>query len=82
MPWRLEPLIWPILIATLALLAIPRAHGGEPPPDLIAACQGDVMRFCLRAAMSQDKDAIDRCMRAHRKQATPQCQKAAERHGL
>jgi hypothetical protein len=33
MHWKLEPLIWPLLIATLALLAIPHFVHGQDIPD-------------------------------------------------
>ena len=70
MPWQLQPLIWPILIATLALLAIPhRAHPGhpvaqsatgtpaaEPSAAIKAACSEDVRRLCPKEYANRHAD--------------------------
>jgi hypothetical protein len=63
MPWQLQPLIWPILIATLALLAVP--HKAHPQSaDLVNACRDDALRLCVRevralgATRASDKPEI------------------------
>jgi hypothetical protein len=66
MPWQLQPLIWPIIIATLALLAVPRpARPQEPSPAVRAACEGDIKRLCPKEHAAGDGAAIAACMRAH-----------------
>jgi hypothetical protein len=66
MPWQLQPLIWPIIIATLALLAVPRpAHPQEARPAVRAACEGDIKRLCPKQRAAGDGAAIAACMRAH-----------------
>jgi hypothetical protein len=66
MPWHLQPLIWPIIIATLALLAVPRpARPDEPSPAVRAACEGDIKRLCPKEHAAADGAAIAVCMRAH-----------------
>ena len=45
MHWHIQPLIWPLLIATLALLAIP--HPAHPQsPSLVRACAAAVGKTC------------------------------------
>jgi hypothetical protein len=66
MPWQLQPLIWPIIIATLALLAVPhKAHPQEPSPAVRAACDGDVQRLCPNEYAAGDGPAIATCMQSH-----------------
>jgi hypothetical protein len=45
MPWQLQPLIWPFLIATLAMLAIPK-HAHPQSASLVKACYRSVYRAC------------------------------------
>jgi hypothetical protein len=81
MHWHIQPLIWVLVIGTLALLAIPRpAH--PQPADLIEACTVDALRWCPSQAMSRDKDSIDKCMRAHRARLSKRCRDVAAKHGL
>jgi hypothetical protein len=63
MHWQLQPIIWPIVIATLALLAVPqKAHPAEPSPAIRAACEQDVKRLCPKAYRSQSALLICYCM--------------------
>jgi hypothetical protein len=66
MPWQLQPLIWPLIIATLALLAIPhRAHPQEVSEAVRAACDADVRTLCPAEYEAKDAAAIAACMRGH-----------------
>jgi hypothetical protein len=61
MPWQLQPLIWPIIIATLALLSVPhKAHPGtpaaEPSAAVKAACTADVKRLCPKEYANRHPD--------------------------
>ena len=80
MPWQLQPLIWPLLIATLALLAIPhRAKPAEPSAAIKSACSDDVRRLCPKEYANRHADgaaAIGACMRAHVFSISPRCIKA------
>ena len=65
MPWQLQPLIWPIIIATLALLAVPhKAHPQEPTPAM-RACEGDIQKLCSTEYAANDGLAIAACMISH-----------------
>jgi hypothetical protein len=81
MHWQLQPLIWIALIGTLALLAIPRAAHPQSA-DLVAACMVDALRWCAAEAANRDKDAINKCMRAHRARLSKRCRDVAAKHGL
>jgi hypothetical protein len=78
MDWRLEPIILPLLIATLLLLAIPqRAH--PQSQELIDACRGDALRLCpveVGQAMLGARKPIGRCMRAHWNELSAPCRAA------
>jgi hypothetical protein len=79
MHWQLQPIIWPIIIATLALLAAPhRAHpqppvaqsatgtpAQEPSPAIRAACDADVRTLCPSEYETKDARAIASCMKSH-----------------
>ena len=66
MPWQLQPLIWPLLIATLALLAIPhRARPQEVSAAVRAACDADVRTLCPAEYAAKDAPAIAACMKGH-----------------
>jgi hypothetical protein len=66
MHWQLQPIIWPIIIATLALLAVPhRAHPQEVSAAIRAACEGDVRTLCPAEYARKDADAIAACMKGH-----------------
>jgi len=70
MPWQLQPLIWPIIIATLALLSVPhKAHpaspvaqsaagipAAEPSAAVKAACTADVKRLCPKEYANRHAD--------------------------
>ena len=74
MHWQLQPILWPIIIATLALLAMPpRAHPAPPSSQLVALCSADAQRLCPSEVVSGDHDRIGRCMRAHRKAVSKPC---------
>jgi hypothetical protein len=73
-------LIW-LLGSLVLLLAVPRLAPAQPA-DLIAACMVDALRWCPAQAASQDKDAIDACMRAHRRRLSRGCRVTAAKHGL
>jgi hypothetical protein len=82
MPWQLQPLIWPLLIATLALLAIPRnAH--PQSADLINACRDDAIRLCesqvraLGKTTASDKPEVV----AARRKAIGACMQLRVKHG-
>ena len=80
MPWQLQPLIWPIIIATLALLAMPhKAHPQEPSAAVKAACSADVKRLCPKEYLNRHADggaSIGTCMKAHAFSISPRCIKA------
>ena len=83
MPWQLQPLIWPIIIATLALLSVPhKAHPGtpaaEPSAAVKAACTADVKRLCPKEYANRHADgaAIGTCMKAHAFSISGRCIKA------
>jgi hypothetical protein len=84
MPWQLQPLIWPIIIATLALLSVPhKAHPGtpaaEPSAAVKAACTADVKRLCPKEYANRHPDggaAIGACMKAHAFSISGRCIKA------
>jgi hypothetical protein len=80
MPWQLQPLIWPIIIATLALLAVPhRARPAEPSAAIQAACTADVKRLCPKEYANRHADggaAIGTCMKAHAFSISGRCIKA------
>lgn len=85
MPWQLQPLIWPIVIATLALLSVPhKARPAEPSAAVRRACVGDVKRLCPAEYAARDAAGIGECM----KKAGPlrislKCQSAwIKEHGL
>jgi len=64
---RLEPLIWPLLIATLALLAIPHfAHGEDLPDPALTpgACRTDmtVAQMC-KIKWGKDHRAVTAAMK-------------------
>jgi hypothetical protein len=79
MDWRLEPIILPLLIATLLTLATPRAAHPQSQ-ELIDACSGDAMRLCpaqVAAAMAGVRKPIGKCMHAHWAELSEQCRAAA-----
>jgi hypothetical protein len=80
MPWQLQPLIWPIIIATLALLAMPhKARPAEPSAAIKAACTTDVKRLCPKEYANRHADggaAIGSCMKAHAFSISGRCIKA------
>jgi hypothetical protein len=80
MPWQLQPLVWPLLIATLALLAIPhRARPAEPSAAIKAACTDDVKRLCPKEYADRHRDGgagIGGCMKAHAFSISGRCVKA------
>jgi hypothetical protein len=69
MPWQLQPLIWPLIIATLALLAVPhKARPAEPSAAVKAACTADVKRLCPKEYARRHVDggaSIGACMKTH-----------------
>jgi hypothetical protein len=66
MPWQLQPIIWPIIIATLALLAVPhKARPQEVSSAVRAACEGDMRALCPDEYAAQDGPAIATCMKSH-----------------
>jgi hypothetical protein len=77
MHWHLEPLILPVLIAILLLLAIPHAHPGtptqEPSPAIRRACDNDVRRLCPKEYAARDGAAIHACMKEHALQVSLRC---------
>ena len=80
MPWQLQPLIWPIVIATLALLAVPhKARPQEPSAAIKAACTSDVVRLCPKEYAARHRDggaSIGPCMRSHAFSISGRCMKA------
>jgi hypothetical protein len=80
MPWQLQPLIWPIIIATLALLAMPhKARPAEPSAAVKAACTADVKRLCPKEYANRHADdgaAIGTCMKTHAFSISGRCIKA------
>jgi hypothetical protein len=63
MHWQMQPILWPIIIATLALLAVPHnAHPQQPSAAIRAACDGDVKKLCPHAYRSGSATLICRCM--------------------
>jgi hypothetical protein len=88
MHWRLEPIIWVLIIGTLALLAIPRpAHpvSGEASrtaladasqgasPEIRRACDGDVRRLCPKEYAARDRAGIGQCMKTNWTQISAAC---------
>jgi hypothetical protein len=77
MPWQLQPLIWPIVIATLALLAVP--HKAHPQSAaLIKACYRSVAKECH--AQAKDKQtfgeyraAVGACVKQNLDKLDPRC---------
>ena len=66
MHWQLQPLIWPIIIATLALLAVPhKAHPQEISEAVKKACDADVRTLCRAEYAAKDAEAIAACMKSH-----------------
>jgi hypothetical protein len=77
MPWQLQPLIWPIIIATLALLALPhKARPAEPSTAVKIACTADVKRLCPKEYAHRDGPGIGSCMKAHAFSISGRCIKA------
>jgi hypothetical protein len=72
MHWRLEPIIWVLIIGTLALLAIPRpAH---PQSSAIRrACDADVRRLCPKEYAARDRAGIGTCMKTNWTQISAAC---------
>ena len=77
MHWQLQPLIWPILIATLALLAIP--HQAHPQSAaLVKACYRSVYRACHDEVKALDRKAAGACVKAKFDQLAPRCRALIE----
>jgi hypothetical protein len=80
MPWQLQPLIWTIVIATLALLAIPhKAHPAEPSAALIKACYRTVYRECHDEVAALDRKAAGACVKANFAKLAPRCRALIEK---
>ena len=78
MPWQLQPLIWPILIATLALLAMP--HKAHPQSaSLIKACYRSVYRACHDEVARLDRKATGECVQANFAKLAPHCRALIEK---
>jgi hypothetical protein len=72
MPWQLQPLIWPFIIATLAMLAIPRpAH--PQSAALIKACYRSVYRVCHDEVRNLDRKAAGECVKKNFGELAPPC---------
>ncbi|HEV3394499.1 MAG TPA: hypothetical protein VG100_00055 [Xanthobacteraceae bacterium] len=84
MHWQLQPIIWLVLIATLAILAIPHpAHPQEPSAAIRRACDGDVRRLCPKEYAARDGARIRDCMGEHKFSISLRCQAAwIKEHGL
>jgi hypothetical protein len=77
MPWQLQPLIWPFLIATLALLAIP--HKAHPQSAaLVKACYRSVYRTCHDEVRNLDRRAAGACVKANFDKLAPRCRALIE----
>jgi hypothetical protein len=95
MPWQLQPIIWPIIIATLALLAIPhKAHPGppvaqsatgtptaehEPSAELMQACFRPLWRYCREEVKRLDRKAAGECVKANFNKLEERCRTLIER---
>jgi hypothetical protein len=78
MPWQLQPFIWPILIATLALIAIPRpAH--PQSSALVKACYRSVYRECHEQVKTLDRKATGECVKANFDKLAPRCRALIEK---
>jgi hypothetical protein len=86
MPWQLQPLIWPLLIATLALLAMPHkahpaepSHPRQPSAALVNACRDDALRLCAAqvGALANSKASDKLAVIEQRRDAVEICMKAA-----
>lgn len=78
MPWQLQPLIWPIVIATLALIAIPRqAH--PQSSALVKACYRSVYRACHEQVRALDRKAAGECVKANFDKLAPHCRDLIEK---
>jgi hypothetical protein len=80
MDWRFEPFILPLLIATLLLLAIPRAW--PQSQELIDACSADALGLCPGAVAKAllpggSRDGIKACMQDHWAEISAGCKQAA-----
>ena len=77
MHWQVQPIIWIVLIATLALLAIPRpGYPQEASVTVRKACNLDVRRLCPKEFMLKDSALIGECMRVHAASIGARCMKA------
>ncbi|MBV8753346.1 MAG: hypothetical protein JO328_10870 [Hyphomicrobiales bacterium] len=78
MPWQLQPLIWPFIIATLALLAMPRpAH--PQSKALIKACYRTVYEQCHDQVKALDRKATGECVKAKFDMLAPRCRALIEK---
>ena len=93
MPRQLQPIIWPIIIATLALLAVPHkarpqhpvaqsATGTptqEPSAELMQACFRPVYRFCREEVKRLDRKAAGECVKANFDKLDERCRTRIEK---
>lgn len=78
MPWQLQPLIWPFIIATLAMLAIPR-HAHPQSAALVKACYRTVYRACHDEVARLDRKAAGVCVQANFDKLAPRCRALIEK---
>lgn len=77
MPWQIQPLIWPIIIATLALLSVP--HKAHPQSAaLIKACYRTVYKECEAQVKALDRKAAGECVKANFTKIAPRCRALIE----
>src|SRR5262249_54757462 len=80
MPWQLQPIIWPIIIATLALLAVPhKARPQEPSVELIQACFRPLYRYCREEVKRLDRTAAGACVKANFAKLDVRCRALIEK---
>ena len=80
MPWQLQPIIWPIIIATLALLAVPhKARPREPSAELVQACFRPLYRYCREEVKRLDRKAAGECVKANFDKLDERCRTRIEK---
>ena len=77
MPWQIQPLSAPAIIATLALLALP--HNAHPQSAaLVKACYRSVYRACHDEVARLDRKAAGACVKANFDKLAPRCRALIE----
>jgi hypothetical protein len=80
MPWQLQPIIWPIIIATLALLAVPhKARPAEPSAALVKACFRTIYKECREQVKALDRKAAGECVKTNFAKLDERCRELIEK---